>query len=229
MPTRPPFPRARLSACSTYVSKSESAADDLALADGDAAGAELSRQRLYLERAVGSLKGRVARAEGQRAHDQRAKLGENQALLDELNALRVANKELKARAHLLATQLELVEGRAKQRPPTAADGGGAGATLSRIAPASAPPRRPPPAAGGAGGSRLPPAGGLPAVPRTSSSSGGQLARGSAITGSRERTRVAEMLAQLDENNKELGAQRSEIRRLRDQVSALVAQPAALAE
>ncbi|KAJ1618791.1 quinon protein alcohol dehydrogenase-like superfamily, partial [Pavlovales sp. CCMP2436] len=71
----------------TYVaSKSETGQD--ALADGDAADHEIHRQREYMERAIDTLKDK-------RTSEQKRKVGENQTLLNEVNEMRVENKELK--------------------------------------------------------------------------------------------------------------------------------------
>lgn len=182
-----------------------------------------------MERAIDTLKGRVSRSEDKRTFDQKRKVGENQTLLHEVNALRVENKDLKGRVHSLNAQLELADQRTKPRvagAPRMPPAGAGAASISR------------PRTGSAGGARAPidhasteslPAVGDGSTNRLSaattsmrpSASVGQLARGSALAGSRERSKVAEMLAQLDENNREIGAQRNEIRRLRDQVSSLM--------
>lgn len=218
----------------TYV-KPESAADGHSLADGDAAEHEIHRQREYMERAIDTLKGRVSRSEDKRTFDQKRKVGENQTLLHEVNNLRVENKELKGRVQFLSAQLELIDSRNK--PRTSITG------VTRISAGAASISRP--RTGSAGHSRPPvdhaSGGSLPAVgdgsaSRTSTAapivrasvSAGQIARGSALVGSRERTKMAEMLAQLDENNREINAQRNEIRRLRDQIGGLLSQQPAAA-
>lgn len=166
-------------------------------------------------------------------------VGENQTLLYEVNLLRIENKELKGRVHALGSQLEISESRAKPRVSLSgapAARAGMASSSSSIVSLSRP------QTGSASGLRSAGPGdstdGLPSVAleRTgtrqsingmrASASVGQIARGSAVAGSRERTRVAEMISQLDENNREMGAQRTEIRRLRDQVSGLLGQGAA---
>jgi len=177
----------------------------------------------------------VSRSEDKRTLDQKKKVGENQQLLDEVNVLRVNNRHLKGRVHSLESQLELLEARNKPRKTLT---GGAASTVRSKPPGSASRTRTDSASaadtlpavgdGFGGGRRVSSSGGGGGGLRATASAG-QLMKGSALSNSRERAKMAEMMAQLDDNNREIGAQRTEIRRLREQVQMLVTQPGAAAD
>jgi hypothetical protein len=73
--------------------------------EDDAVAAEHARQRMYMERALDSVKARVGRTEAQAQADLHKKLAENQMLLSEVNSLRYEAKALRRKNDQLQTQL----------------------------------------------------------------------------------------------------------------------------
>lgn len=142
------------------------------MADGDddeQVEAEFTQQRQYMERALEALKTRVGRTEDKTRLDFQKKVGENTLLINECNALRTENKDLKAQMSQLHSELQLQGRHGSQPPPRRAPSAGA------LRPSGSP-------------------GVLTAGLRPDSSgSRGQLLKGSASMSGRERAKVAEML------------------------------------
>jgi len=67
---------------------------------------ELARQREYMEHSLGILKEKSGRSEERMKGDVQRKVGENQALISDLNFLRRENWELKHQLVLLENQLK---------------------------------------------------------------------------------------------------------------------------
>ena len=161
--------------------------------EGEELRGEFSQQRQHMERALDALKMCVERTEDKTHADFQKKLMENQALLQECNLLRVTNKDLRNKVSLLQTAMQ-------QRPdPTLA------CTSSRgVHPSLRPLSAPRPGSG-------------------SSTSPGQLLRGSAIIEGRERVRRAEHVPRAEGASRESGSDRNAIS-MRKQVFLLACCP-----
>lgn len=205
----PPYdPRAQRR---TYVKGDSSAARPET--SGGAAHAEILRQREYMERAIGMLKGRVERTEEKRNQEHRGVINEKQQLISEVNTLRVENKELKERVQTLHARMRVQDAKAAS---------------AALAPVSRPATSHSGGAGSVRGARgLTP--GLPTVldeaqpgqkrrsPISRSSASTGLLRRSSLASGHEKTRAADMLARLEEADRERQSQRAEIKRLRAQL------------
>ena len=175
---------------------------------------EFASQRLYMERALESLRGRLNRAEGQKQGDSAKKVAENEKLIAECNTLRREAREV--RGELAKAQMEL-----QNLQNAEAKKGRAGASS-----AGGLPRRPGTPSGllrpstAEGSSSLPPPMTIGGGAASSSGSQGRLLKGPAGAMGRERARTAEVLMSLESNMREMAVQRAEILRLREQVHSL---------
>jgi WD40 repeat protein len=128
------------------------------LQNDDAVAAEQARQRMYMERALDTVKTRVGRTESQARVDLQKKLAENQVLLAEVNSLRYEAKVLRRKNDQLQTQLltanALAEAASPVSPAAAPRIGVGTAAASRSLPSRSssvlmlvPPSTPPSSAG----------------------------------------------------------------------------------
>ncbi len=154
---------------------------------------EFARQRAYLEKSLSTLRTRSQKNETAMKLSSVKRASENAELIAELNSLRKEKHDLELRCTELTNEIQ----RSKMQSPTSME------TRSKpLATAEA----------------------LPEAPRAQSR-GKRIHHGTSLTWneivSTERSKVATMLQQLDENNREIEQQRLEIKRLREQIRVLV--------
>jgi len=189
---------------------------------------EFARQREHLEKSLSTLRHRGEKNEQAVASHNHKRTVENAMLIDELNALRRDKKYLENKVQQLIGDMQRQKGPEGSELgvtlPTPEVGSRRGGLKSSSGPSPAPSK-------------------LDISPRDDfmdtsgiaiassntrtivKSSTGKVHRGQALSWGEvvqsERGKVAAMLQQLDENNREIEQQRSEIRRLRQQVQMLV--------
>ena len=184
------------------------------------------------ERSLETLKKRATKNEEAVKINNVKKASENALLIDELNSLRREKRHLEVKVQELTCEVQASKrsrSRTTARPgseepgsPTPTAPTGSGTTMP---PAT---KRPDSGGGGKSGSGMmaPPTSGstTPGLSRPSSK-GGRVHKGNALSWnelvSSERAKVAAMLTQLDDNNREIEGQRYEIKRLREQVQMLL--------
>jgi hypothetical protein len=186
---------------------------------------EFARQREHLEKSLSTLRHRGEKNEQAVASHNHKRTVENAMLIDELNALRRDKKYLENKVQQLIGDMQ------REKGPDGGQGGsvlptpelGARRSVSRNGPSPAPSKLDSSPRDDIGSSGI-----MIASSNTreaSKSSSGKVHKGQALSWGEvvqsERGKVAAMLQQLDENNREIEQQRSEIRRLRQQVQALV--------
>jgi WD40 repeat protein len=186
---------------------------------------EFARQREHLEKSLSTLRHRGEKNEQAVASHNHKRTVENALLIDELNALRRDKKYLENKVQQLIGDMQ------REKGPDGGQGGGmlptpeAGArrSVSRNGPSPAPSKLDSSPRDDLGSSGI-----MIASSNTRDApklSSGKVHKGQALSWGEvvqsERGKVAAMLQQLDENNREIEQQRSEIRRLRQQVQLLV--------
>ena len=175
---------------------------------------EFARQREYMERSLTTLKKRAGKNEEAMQVNNHKKAAENAMLIDELNALRRDKRMLESKVSELTVEMQTMRGGGGGKPTR----GGDSPSLSQSVASQ---RR---SLAGSQRTESP-------APATSSAGrpGTQSGMGSRLRGSQrseqiwsERAKVQGLLEQLDENSREIEGQRYEIKRLREQVQALLA-------
>jgi WD40 repeat protein len=183
---------------------------------------EFARQREHLEKSLSTLRHRGEKNEQAVSSHNHKRTVENAMLIDELNALRRDKKYLENKVQQLIGDMQ------REKGPDAAvtlptPDSGARRSASRHGPSPAAAKLDSSPRDDLVGSGI-----LISSTNTRESvksSSGKVHKGQALSWGEvvqsERGKVAAMLQQLDENNREIEQQRSEIRRLRQQVQALV--------
>jgi len=191
----------------------------------------VKRQRDYMQKTVVTLKRALKQAKGEAATKAKAAMSENSLLISECNHLRKEGRELHMKldesvqtARQLEQKMQLIRASNPMSSMSMQSYGGQGV--------GGPESEGQDGSSGMGmGGILPPA----LSQQSTSASGGGVSsagpRGRLIKGSTRplvevsstRGKVSGMLAQLDDNNREIELQRGEIRRLREQVHLLVSQ------
>jgi hypothetical protein len=188
---------------------------------------EFARQREYMERSLQTLKKRAMKNEEAVKINNVKKASENAMLIDELNALRRDKRLLEVKVQELTCDLQStkrVRSRASHDAPSSPSGAELPSATSTMPPAG---KRPGSSGrGSAGAGVAPPSSSMTSPgPSRPTSKGGRVHKGNALSWnelvSSERAKVAAMLTQLDENNREIEGQRYEIKRLREQVQMLL--------